>query len=282
MWVAPFGLVWVVAVVGCSGRPMLLENVWARAAAADLHVAFTKAADAGNRAVMADTDEASKASAEEAAVATRETATRLDDLRRSLQEMGYTAEMAHLAQFSARFDEFRKLDEELLPLAVENTNLKAQRLSFVDGQQATDAFRAALASVVDGTQNSNAALAASRAESAVLRIQVLQARHISEASEEAMTGFERQMAAEAQAAKDALAALAASAPGAPRDIEAARIALDRFVAVNAEIVSLSRRNTNVHSLALSLGVKRMLTAECEDQLHAIEAALAERESRAVR
>ena len=36
------------------------------------------------------------------------------------------------------------------------------------------------------------------------------------------------------------------------------------MAIHAEIVALSRRNSNVRSLALSLGRKRMVTAECED------------------
>ena len=46
--------------------------------------------------------------------------------------------------------------------------------------------------------------------------------------------------------------------------------------VNAQIVALSRRNTNVRSLALSLGQKRTLTAACEDSLRALEDALAKR------
>ena len=43
---------------------------------------------------------------------------------------------------------------------------------------------------------------------------------------------------------------------------------------NAEIVALSRRNSNVRSLALSLGKKRTVTAECDESLQALEDALA--------
>jgi hypothetical protein len=39
---------------------------------------------------------------------------------------------------------------------------------------------------------------------------------------------------------------------------------------------LSRRNSNVRSLAMSLGEKRMLTAACEDSLRALRDALAKR------
>jgi hypothetical protein len=52
--------------------------------------------------------------------------------------------------------------------------------------------------------------------------------------------------------------------------------LDRFSDLNKQIISLSRRNSNVRSLALSLGKKRMLTARCEESLHALQAALGRR------
>jgi hypothetical protein len=47
-----------------------------------------------------------------------------------------------------------------------------------------------------------------------------------------------------------------------------------IISVNEEIVVLSRRNTNVRSLELSLGRKRKVTAECQDALRALEEALA--------
>ena len=59
-------------------------------------------------------------------------------------------------------------------------------------------------------------------------------------------------------------------PAAGPQLAAAAAALDRFKAINAELVTLSRRNSNVRSLALSLGRKRTVTAECDDILHALE------------
>lgn len=44
----------------------------------------------------------------------------------------------------------------------------------------------------------------------------------------------------------------------------------------SSIVVLSRRNTNVQSLALSLNQKRLVTAACDDSLRALGAALAKR------
>ena len=145
----------------------------------------------------------------------------------------------------------------------ENTNLKAQRLSFGAASQAADAFRGAL----EGLTASRAE-AASRVDAAeanaiasVREIEVLQAPHIAEADDAAMTAMEKRMAASAAAARRALGSLAplVAPAGAPR-LAQATAALDRFMMLNAEIVSLSRRNTNIRSVALSLGQRRMLTA----------------------
>jgi hypothetical protein len=52
--------------------------------------------------------------------------------------------------------------------------------------------------------------------------------------------------------------------------------------LNAQIVALSRRNTNVRSLALALGQKRTLTASCQQDLQALQDALAQRDFKATR
>ena len=59
-------------------------------------------------------------------------------------------------------------------------------------------------------------------------------------------------------------------------------AFERFLGLHAQVVELSRRNTNVRSLALSLGRKRKLTAACDESLAAVETALAARGFRATR
>ena len=109
-------------------------------------------------------------------------------------------------------------------------------------------------------------------------IQVLQAPHIAEADEAVMTRIEKQMATEEAAARGALANLkTVTEPASRPQLDAAAAALDRFMGINAQIIELSRRNTNVRSLALALGQKRTLTAACEDRLHALQDALATRE-----
>jgi hypothetical protein len=109
----------------------------------------------------------------------------------------------------------------------------------------------------------------------VLEVQALQAPHIAEAEDAAMTRMEEQMTASDAAGRKALDQLKASlAPASDPQLAAAEAAFHRFDVANKEIVKLSRRNSNVRSLALSLGRKRAVTAECEDQLRALDEALA--------
>ena len=111
----------------------------------------------------------------------------------------------------------------------------------------------------------------------VREIQVLQAPHIAEAGDEAMTRMEKRMTTSEAAARSALETLASLVQPASRpQLAAATAALDRFMGLNAEIIALSRRNSDVRSLALSLGQKRTLTAACDDSLRALQDALAKR------
>lgn len=277
----------VAAVVSSCGRgpAVLQQQVEARQLAADLRVQFTKAAEAGNRAVMADTDEASAAAAREAEEATRRVQSDFDKLEPLIEALGYGDEKKHLARFKGRFDEYRKIDAEVLPLAVQNTNLKAQRLSFDAGRAAVAAFRTALGAIARsaaGAQRCCVDALVARAAAALLEIEVIESQHIAESEDAAMSRMETQMAALARQAHQALEDLRKAVPPASAPLADASAALTRFETVNAEIIKLSRQNSNVRSLALALGRKRTVTAQCDDALRELEAALSKHEFRATR
>ena len=52
--------------------------------------------------------------------------------------------------------------------------------------------------------------------------------------------------------------------------------LKKFMELNGQLIALSRKNTNVHSLMLSLDEKRKVTLACQDKLRELQAALAKR------
>ena len=107
-----------------------------------------------------------------------------------------------------------------------------------------------------------------------------------------MTRMEAAMTLSQDAARKALESLTRLAPGGAAALLAgASAALDKLIAANPgrccnaatnASSTLSRRNSNVRSLALSLGKKRAVTAECDELLQALEDSLAKHHYAATR
>src|SRR6185436_15233116 len=124
-----------------------------------------------------------------------------------------------LEQFVSRFAEYQAMDRRILDLAVENTNLKAQRLSFGPAQEAADTFRDSLAAVVPSVSAKDRwrveALVAT-AVGTVREIQILQAPHIADADDAVMTHMEKRMGTSEAAARSAVETLATLVPPSSR------------------------------------------------------------------
>jgi hypothetical protein len=268
----------IATAIGCGGNTNLERLTEARRLSAELLIEFTKTADAANRAVMANTDRESADFARESERAAEDVRRAADQLAMVLVNLRYADESRLLGEFSTRYTEYHALERTILELAVESTNLKAQRLSFGSVQKEADGFRGSLEAVSASPPGEawHVRALAAEAVSAVREIQVLQAPHIAEADDEAMTRIEKQMAAAEGEARGALAMLGRLQPSSKTQIAAATSALTRFMDLNAQLIVLSRRNSNVRSLALSLGKKRMLTAGCEESLRALQDGLAKR------
>ena len=270
----------IFAAGGCGDVNTALQHQSnARHLAADLQVQFTKATEASNRAVMANSDDVAVAAAREAEQAKLAVQKDVDALQAILTELDYTKETGLLQTFVPRFAEYRTLDAQILGLVADQTNLKAQRLAFGPVMESADAIRTAVDALTPSASEHNwqlKALAAS-AVASVREIQAIQAPHIADPDDASMDTMEKRMAAAEAAAGRSLDGLAALvAPGSRPQLAKAKAAFDRFVALNGELVTLSRRNTNVRSLALSLNEKQKLIAPCEESLRALRDALAER------
>lgn len=269
-----------IAAAGCQVNRALEQVHEAQRLTADLSVQFTKAADASNLAVMADTDSASNAFVTEAETRLNAVQKDIAALGPVLDTLGFTAEASLLGEFRSRFDEYRKLDRTILDLAVENTNFKAQQIASSTARDAADAVAAALDGVAPaGGARDEWRLKALTAtvEARVREVEALQAYHIPASDDATMTSLETRMAAAERAARATLKNVASlTVPASQPKVTAAVAALDRLSAANRQIVQLSRRNTNLHSVALSLTEKRPVVAACEDRLHALQTALAKR------
>jgi hypothetical protein len=274
-------------VVGCHGQsaPALVELDRARHLAAEIRIQFNKASDAADRAVMADTDEASIEFANAATSATGVVKQDAVALQQALQDLGYEKESALINGFDGQFAQYQVVLHEVLTLAVENTNLKAQRLSFGPARQAADGFRKALVGVGSSVGPKDACRAEhliAEASLAVREIQVLQAPHIAEATDAAMTEMEKEMNDRRARISAALEALAKLVPANMPALGDARAAFDAFGKVSDDIVKLSRQNTNVRSLDLALRSVPTVTAACDEQLRKLQEALDGESAKATR
>lgn len=270
----PVLAVLLVAVAGgalwLTGSRQSLDKVYATTVrkaqiVADMRADLYAAAEAEKSAVLADTDQASVKFARQARASVDKVAAGI----KALQGLGDAAPELDLAKrFEEAFAEYRKVDEEVLGLAVQNTNLKAFALSFSQAAATLAEMEKSLRPQLDGP-NDKTARQAQRALAEALRIQSLHAPHIMEKEDPRMDALEKDMAAADKAARAALAALG-------KDGAAALAPYERYWKLNGDIVALSRQNTNVRSFTLSLERKTKVLAACDEALRMLEESIREK------
>jgi hypothetical protein len=253
----------------------------------EMRVNLLKSEETEKSAVMADTDEASRDFAEQS----RSAADIVDRDRRELESLlnrdQTEKEMKLFHEFDTCWMELRKVDQEILEFAVQNTNLKAAALSFGKGNEAMKRFEHDLKNLIHsslpGDKSVHVMRLASDALAAGLRIEVLHAPHIAAASDAQMDEIEAEMRQDGEIVEASLKKLAELVPeGGRESLQDARAAYSEFTAITAEVIKLSRENTNIKSFDLSLGKKRRIAAQCDETLISLEEAVRSREFKATR
>jgi len=283
LW-ALFGVV-IVAVIVVLAFSFQPQSVSARLASRaqrqeivdQMRFHLASASDAEKSAVLATTDEDSRAFADRA----RAESAAVERLRTEYGALPQTEKEKVLAgDFARELSDYRKVDNELLDLAVRNTNIKAYTLAFGPAAEAADAMDAELSFVTERSLASPTPDAlrvvrlATGAQHGVLRIQALLPRHIAEESPEKMDELEARMEADNRLVEKDLEDLAALFPG-DRHVETALARFTQLKGLKSRILALSRENSNVRSLSISLNEKRKLTALCQDTLTALEETIRE-------
>ncbi len=245
-----------------------------------MRLALASASEAEKSAVMATTDQDSRSFADQARAQVAAVERERKELEELLQTGGTKTEQDLLAQFSQAFTEFQRIDKDLLDLAVQNTNLKAYALAFGPAAEVLHEMDAALSRTVAQSVNSTSPDAkqvlqlADDARIRALRIEALLAPHIAEESDQKMDELEARMAKEdLEVRKDLEGLVSLLKPGGSPDIETAESRYAKFSEIKAQIIKLSRENTNVRSLAISLNQKRKVMLMCQDALAALEQAI---------
>ena len=243
-----------------------------------MRLALASASEAEKSAVMAVTDEDSQTFADQARAATAGVERGRKEMGELLAAGGTQGERDSLAQFSKVFTEFQRIDSDLLVLAVKNTNLKANSLAFGPAADALKEMDVALSRLVAKSacfpEARDVALLAFGAQTAALRIQTLLAPHIAEESDKKMDELEALMAKEDQMVRKDLDGLAALQNlGGDPDLKTAVSTYAQFSGIRTRTLTLSRENTNVRSLAISLDQKRKVMFLCQDALATLQQAI---------
>ena len=243
-----------------------------------MEVALASASEAEKSAVLAITDQDSQTFADQARAATAEVDQGRQELGKLLATGGTKGEQDLLSRFADAFANLQRIDEEVLRLAVKNTNLKAYALAFGPAADLVTALDAALSRVAAKRAAAPDAMKvlrlASDARIGLLHTQVLLAPHIAEESDAKMDQMEAAMTRESAGVRNALDGLAAL-PGlnGDKDLATAGSAFARHGELKAKILALSRENTNVRSLALSLNQKRKAMTISLDALNTLRQAI---------
>jgi hypothetical protein len=210
------------------------------------------AAETEKSAVLAITDEDSEQFAKEA----RANLSEAEQARQQLAPLLLPAEQDAFTNYSNAFVQLQKIDQEVLDLAVKNTNLKAFSLTFGPATTAIKEMDAALARLPSP--------AAMEARVGAWRLLASLPPHIAEHSDTKMGAMEAEMAEEDWQIRRSLEELA---------VPAATASYVKFSELRAQILKLSRENTNVRSLTLSLTEKRKVLTACEKALAALQQAV---------
>jgi hypothetical protein len=256
-------------------EPVFINDVKKIRLVSEMRVKLNASVEAEKSAVLADTDEASHANADKAL----QLSDAVEDARLKIgvlieaEKMGREVELYR--DFSACWEKFRQIDQELLPLSVLNTNLKAYELSFDAAQKAVKQLEESLCDLMnsDDTNDKSCGIVklSQRTLSAALKIHALQSPHIAESRQEKMDEIETTIQMQDALINRSLDALSfLMNPKSKPLIVAASAAYAEFWRINTEVMKLSRQNNNVRSLALSLGQKRKTTVQCQDILAALE------------
>jgi hypothetical protein len=239
-----------------------------------MRINLLKSTDLEKGAVMAVTDEQSQALAEQSRKSADAVERDYRELKGLIDAAGIDKEMKLLKEFNDNWTISRVIDKELLSLAVENTNIKAANLSQTAAAQAITNFERILSEAMDipatEGERAQAAKFAYQAVTAAFMIYRLEAPHINEAEDKKMDELEILMAVNEKKVRNALRSLSRVTDRLGSVIGKASAVFSIFMDVNKEVVRLSRMNTNVKSLQLSLGRKRNVAAQCEAILNSLQ------------
>jgi len=254
---------------------------------AQMRIHLSKSVEMEKNAVMATADEEAMDFAGQSRAAAAAVEQDLKTMGALVDAIPLQDEKKLMDEFTTCWAELGKLDQVILELAVENTNLKAASLSREKGAETIRKFEQALEKIIPAyadTPNANQVTGLiCRALTAGLKMYNLHGPHIAEASDGNMDRIEARMRAEENEVAQSFAALDTIGGAESREaVSQAKAAFAEFMEVTSSVLKLSRQNSNVKSLELSLGRKRKTAAQCDEILATFQETVQSRTFKATR
>lgn len=245
-----------------------------------IRLTLASASEAEKSAVLAITDQDSQTFAGQARTAAAEVEQAQRKLGELLKTSSTQGEKELFNQFSELFAEFQRIDNNLLDLAVKNTNIKAYSLAFGPATAALNEMNAALSRLIASNSGSpeekQVMLLAYGIEISGLRLQTLIPPHIAEESDQKMDELEALMAKEDKQIRKNLDELTELRNlNQKANLATAVSSYAMFSKIKTQILAFSRENTNVKSLSISLNQKRKVMFLCQDTLNKLQQAILE-------
>ena len=252
-----------------------------------MRIHLLEAIEAEKNAVLATTDEASEAFAAQARQAADSVENSRKEIESIIQQEQLPQETEMINEFNSCWSQYRKLDETILDLAIQNTNLKAQKISATQCAQELEHFEVSLNRLIyrnmKDSQCNKAVMPSYEALTASLNIFALHKPHIEEADDQEMDKIEQRMKSYDESARKALGSLRSIADLRDNeDLKNAETAYERFMNLTGEVPKLSRLNTNIKSADLSLGKIRLISSQCQEILSTLKETVQVQEFKATR
>jgi hypothetical protein len=252
-----------------------------------MRIHLLEAIEAEKNAVLAITDEASEGFAAQA----RQAADGVESSRNEIESIIYQEKLPQetemINEFNSCWAQYRKLDETILDLAIQNTNLKAQKISATQCAQELARFEASLNRLIhrntNDSQCNKAVMLSYEALTAGLNIFALHKPHIEEADDQEMDKIEQSVKSYDESARKALESLRSiTGLSDNEDLKHAETAYEQFMNLTGEVLKLSRMNTNIKSADLSLGKIRLISSQCQEILATLQETVQAQQFKATR
>jgi hypothetical protein len=253
--------------VACTQEPAEVRQAKKVKLIGVMQHALLQSVEAEKSAVLSVTDQESTSFANESRRVSAELEQGRVELHGLVELDARPSELGKLEDFDVAWRELQAVDEKLLALAVANTNIKAARLASGECAAAVNQLVDALSAVQAVAVDPKVLRSLSSASVSALRIQALLAPHIRSPDDAEMTRLEDEMHILGATVDLTLADARTTAPAGSRArVAEAAETWARYQQLTAEVVRLSRLNSNVLSYDISVHEKRTATIAAQSAL----------------